>query len=123
MKPLLWVVALLLPTSLWASSLDAYKSEVARHIVRANKQHVFEGTVPPLLKSIVVLEVTIDSRGTAHARVVRSNGFKELENRAIESVRRAGPFASPPHERAVSYLETFLFRDDGRFRVRSLVDS
>ena len=56
----------------------------------------------------------------------RSNGYKALENAALDSVRRAAPYAPPPllarrADGSVSFLETFLFRDDGRYRIRSLV--
>jgi protein TonB len=106
-----------------AANLDAYKRQVAERIVKASP-YVYEGPVQPLLKSIVVLDISIDAQGRLQRVAVRrSNGFKDLENRALESVRRAAPFAAPPRERGVSYLETFLFRDDGRFRVRSLVES
>ncbi len=105
-----------------AANIDAYKREVAQRIVNANP-HVYEGPIQPMLKSIVVLDITIDGRGQLTAvKVRRSNGFRDLENRAIESVRRAAPFAAPPRNGSVNYLETFLFRDDGRFRVRSLVE-
>ena len=106
-----------------AADLDSYKRQVAERIVKASP-YVYDGPVQPLLKSIVVLDIAIGARGELQRVAVRrSNGFKALENRAIESVRRAAPFAAPPRSRGVSYLETFLFRDDGRFRVRSLVES
>lgn len=109
-----------------AASLDAYKRQVAQRIVSASP-HVYDGPVQPMLKSIVVLDITIDRLGQlAAVKVRRSNGYRDLENRAIESVRRAAPFAAPPalgRGASLNYLETFLFRDDGRFRVRSLVES
>ena len=82
---------------------------------------------PEVLKSIVVLDVTIDRDGNlAKVAVRRSNGYKALENRAIDSVRRAAPFGAPAfsvrgRDGTVNFLETFLFRDDGRFQIRSLV--
>jgi hypothetical protein len=59
--------------------------------------------------------------------VRRSNGYQDLEHVAMESVRRARPFSAPPAEllngaRMVSHLETWLFRPDGRFQVRSVAD-
>lgn len=109
-----------------STNIDAYKREVAQRIVSAS-EHVYDGPIQPMLKSIVVLDITIDRRGRLAAVTVRrSNGFRDLENRALESVRRAAPFAPPPalgrRDASVRYLETFLFRDDGRFRVRSLVE-
>jgi protein TonB len=80
-----------------------------------------------MLKSVVVLDVTIGPDGKLlRVAVRRSNGFKALENLAMDSVRRAAPFPAPAWavrrgDGTVNFLETFLFRDDGRFRIRSLV--
>jgi periplasmic protein TonB len=122
MKFLAWVAAVLLAAPAFATSLDAYKAEVARHIYKSSARETFDGAAPPLLKSIVVLEITIDAKGTAHARVVRSNGFKALEARALHSVKRAGrlPRWSGAGSKPVSYYETWLFRNDGRFQIRSI---
>lgn len=108
-------------------TLDAYKRSVAERITRASPD-VFAEPLPEMFKSIVVLDITIDHEGRlTQVAVRRSNGFKALEHRAIESVRRAAPFGAPAfsvrgRDGSVRYLETFLFRDDGRFRIRSLVE-
>ena len=122
MRYLLGLAAMLLGASALATTLDAYKAEVARHIYKSSAKETFDGAAPPLLKSIVVLEITIDARGGAHARVVRSNGFKQLEARALQSVKRAGPLPrwSGAGAKPVSYYETWLFRNDGRFQIRSI---
>ena len=62
----------------------------------------------------------------AGVSVRRSNGYRDLENVALSSVRRAAPFAAPSRfirrsDGAVNFLETFLFRSDHRFQIRSLV--
>lgn len=107
--------------------LDAYKALVANEIWLRNAD-VYSDPVPPLLKSIVVLEITIDRVGNpVDISVYRSNGFKHLESRALESIVRAAPFAAPASEvlegGSVTFLETFLFRADERFQLRSLVIS
>ena len=108
------------------AAAEAYKSLVASEIWTRNAE-VYSEPVPEMLKSIVVLEITVDRAGNPiDLAVVRSNGFKHLELRALESVARAAPFP-PPAPGAlegpgcVTFLETFLFRDDGRFQLRSLV--
>jgi periplasmic protein TonB len=110
-----------------ALTLDGYKKTVAERIASASPD-IFSEPLPEMFKSIVVLDITIDREGRlAQVSVRRSNGYKALENRAIESVKRAAPFAAPAftvrgRDGSVRYLETFLFRDDGRFRIRSLVE-
>ena len=109
-----------------AKDIGVYKTQVAARIAEGHAQ-VFSGELPPILKSIVVLDLTVDRDGRpTRILVSRSNGFKDLEKTAIESVRRAGalpvPTAAVLQGRSnVRYLETWLFRDDGKFQLRSLV--
>jgi protein TonB len=107
-----------------ALTLTAYKKEFAAQIARTSPQ--FSEPVPEVLKSIVVLEVVIDRNGgLRRVAVRRSNGIKALESSAMESVRRAAPYPAPAFmirrgDGSINFLETFLFRDDGRFRILSL---
>jgi periplasmic protein TonB len=102
------------------ASAEGYKRDFAAKVAQVNGDAIAE-SLPEMLKSVVVLNVSVDSRGNlTHVSVRRSNGYRDLENRAMDSVRRAAPFAAPG--RTVSFLETFLFRDDGRFQIRSLVN-
>jgi periplasmic protein TonB len=104
----------------------AYKALVASEIWLRNTE-VYASPVPEMLKSIVVLEITIDRAGNPiDISVYRSNGFKHLEMRALESVVRAAPFPAPEEgvldgPGSFTFLETFLFRVDDRFQLRSLV--
>src|SRR6185369_1437175 len=110
-------------------TLDGYKKSVAERIASSSPD-IFAEPLPEMFKSIVVLDITIDNQGRlTQVSVRRSNGFKALENRAMDSVKRAAPFVAPAftvrgreRDGSVRFLETFLFRDDGRFRIRSLVE-
>lgn len=109
-----------------ARLLDDYKRRLAVRIVASNPK-VFHEQLPHLMKSIVVLHIRVDSHGRPlRVAVFRSNGYHALERRAVASVIMAMPLPAPPaalldDERSLSFLETFLFRDDGLFQVRSLV--
>ena len=99
---------------------DSYRRDFAEKVARANRDAMAD-SLPEMLKSIVVLNISIDSRGNlSDVSVRRGNGYSDLEQRAMQSVRRAAPFAAPGQ--SLSFLETFLFRDDGRFQIRSLVN-
>jgi len=106
--------------------LDEYKKSVARTIAAANTRALAD-SLPPILKSVVVLDITVGEDGTFERVVVwRSNGYTDLERTALESVRRVGALpAPPPHAllggKSVRFLETFLFRPDGQYQVRSIV--
>ena len=108
-------------------TINAYKRSVAERVAGASPD-IFGEPLPEMFKSIVVLDITIDREGRlANVAVRRSNGYKALENRAMDSVKRAAPFGAPAfivrgRDGTVSFLETFLFRDDGRFQIRSLVE-
>jgi TonB family protein len=107
-------------------TLKDYQQGVARRIVQTSAQ-TYIAPLPDVMKSIVVLEITVDAAGQATAvSVLRSNGYAHLEQRALASVAKAAPFTPPAPAllrgaQSVSFLETFLFRDDDFFQVRSLV--
>lgn len=108
------------------AALQDYKKGVAARIVRANAQ-TYSEPMPEIMKSIVVLEITIDLLGQpTSVTVYRSNGYRALERRAVSSVAKAAPYPLPAPELlqdrgSLTFLETFLFRDDDFFQVRSLV--
>jgi hypothetical protein len=59
---------------------------------------------------------------------MRSNGHKDVEQIAIRSVHRAGPLPAPSAEllgnrETVSFVETWLFRPDGHYQVRSVAEN
>jgi TonB family protein len=106
-----------------STSVDAYKREFAQQI--QDKTDRLADSLPVILKGVIVLDVTIDHEGNvATVKLWRSNGYPDLEKTALESVRKAGRFPAPSEavrggQQSVRFLETFLFRHDGRFRVRS----
>jgi TonB family protein len=109
-----------------AKDISVYKSQVAQRIASGHAG-MFSGELPPILKSIVVLDLTVDRDGrVSRVAVSRSNGFKDLERVALQSVRRVDTFPAPTSavlngKPNVRYLETWLFREDGKFQIRSLV--
>ena len=108
-----------------SATAESYKREVACRIHSRNGGHLYEGAPPPVLRSIVVLSVRIDAAGRpVRIGVVRSNGIRALERLAIQSVRAAAPLPAPAARMlkrgSTDLIETWLFRDDGRFQVRTL---
>ena len=101
------------------STHDAYKQTVARDVLQHNPGAYCEPG-GEMLKSVVILEIAIAGDGALlGVSVVRSNGHPELAQRALDSVAAAAPF-TPPGE-GVQFLESFLFREDECFLIRSLV--
>lgn len=124
MKPLLTACVLALAVAACsarreAPPLDAYKRVVALDIL----QHAPGSYCQPgeeMLKSIVILEIVVAGDGALlGASVIRANGHPDLAQQALDTVKAAAPF-TPPGD-GVQFLETFLFREDGCFHIRSLV--
>ena len=101
------------------SGVETYKQVVAHDVLK----HALGSYCQPgdeMLKSVVILEIAIDGDGTlSAASVVRANGHADLAQRALDTVKAAAPFTPPGHD--VQFLETFLFREDDCFLIRSLV--
>lgn len=119
------VVSAPIPSYKPLSPLDEYKQRVATRIVKANAQHVYDGEPPHLLKSVTVVVVTIDAKGNvASSRIMRGNGHRSLEQLALASVKRAAPFDAPPRQlmrnNVLEVTETWLFRHDDKFQIRSI---
>jgi TonB family protein len=103
------------------SSLDAYKRIVALDIVQSTPGAYCQPG-EEMLKSVVILELSVAGDGVLlGASVVRANGHPELAQRALDTVKAAAPFAPPEAGVGVQFLETFLFRQDDCFLIRSLV--
>lgn len=108
-------------------ALDEYKREFALDLIQGTPRLAFCPPSEPILKSVVVLQITVDAAGgLVSASVFRSNGFVELERSALETVLRAAPHPVPAPELvkergSVYFLETFLFNHDDCFQIRSLV--
>ena len=107
--------------------LDRYKRTVAQQILRANAPSTFGGVPPHMLRAVIVLQITVDGKGAL-------TGVKTLRSRSAEhaaaatkSVRTAGPLQAPPRELLrggrLEFAETWLFRDDGKFQVRSVAQA
>ena len=116
------------PRESGARTIDGYKRDAARRIYFRNANRLFDGAPPPVLKSVVVLSIHADAKGTpTRVAVLRSNGFRDLEQVAMKSVRDASPLPVPHstvlRKGTIEYAETWLFRDDGRYQIRSLAEA
>lgn len=114
--------ALVAPPS---TTLDAYKTEVAQHVMRHNSEQTFSGRLPPMLPAIVVLNITVDEDGTLQDVAVQRSRDPNASAVAVASMRRSGPLPKPAsmlatNMRAFTFSETFLFGDRYRFQLRSL---
>jgi len=104
-----------------------WRRTLAQHILTVNKDRVFEGRPPHPLKAVVVLELEVGADGRIrHASVMRApKHARELGPAAVRTVQAAAPLPPPPRallgrSSSVRFTETWLFRDDDRFQIRTL---
>ena len=106
-------------------TLDAYKAEVAQHVMRRNSERTFSGRLPPMLPAIVVLNITVDEDGELSEVEVQRSRDDDASAVAVASMRRSGPLPKPArllagNMRKLTFSETFLFDHQYRFQLRSL---
>jgi protein TonB len=114
------------PTAPAPAGLDDYKTQVARRVTERNPDHVYAGTLPPMLPAIVVLEITVDRDGQLADVAVQRSRDPDASEIALTSVRRSSPLP-PPQQLAqatgrLTFSETFLFADSERYQLRSLAE-
>ncbi len=126
------IVAALLPTPTTEAqvapsspTLDAYKTEVAQHIMRHNAGQTFSGQLPPMLPAIVVVNITVGEDGELQDVAVQRSRDPDASKVAVASMRRSGRLPRPAkllaaNMRTLTFSETFLFDHQYRFQLRSL---
>lgn len=103
-----------------------WRRALAEHIVAVNRERAFEGRPPNPLKAVVVLELTVGADGRLQrASVMRvPDHARELGAEAVRTAQAASPLPPPPRALAsrgpVRFTETWLFRYDNRFQIRTL---
>ncbi len=106
-----------------------WRRALAQHILAVNRDRVFEGRPPHPLKAIVVLELTVGADGRIQrAAILRApDHARELGAAAISTAQAASPLPAPPRallgRGVVRFTETWLFRDDNRFQLRTLAQT
>lgn len=111
-----------------ATTVDAYKRDLAKRIAEVNSSKVFPGRPQALLRSVVVVKFTVDERGqVTKSEIIRSNNDKSTESTALATLKNAGPFPKPAAHLLqggrLDISETWLFNNDGRFQLRSIAEA
>lgn len=102
---------------------DELRTQAAHRLIEANPQQSYMGKVPDILLAIPVLEVTLNRDGSIKRIVVLRQPGQALDTvqLAIDALHRAAPFGDLSRLPAPwKFNETFLFKDDRRFKPRTL---
>lgn len=107
------------------AALEHWKRQAAERIHAANTSQLFEGRPHHLLQGVIVADVTVDRGGRiTRSRIVRSPGLPHLDRAVQASLRAASQLPAPPAaltaKGPLTYSETWLFANDGRWRLRTL---
>lgn len=107
-------------------SLAEWKRSAAERIHAANRALIYGGAPPNPLRAVVVVEMTVSADGQIRrADLLRVPGHaKELGAVALKTLSAAAPLPAPPRalvaQGPIRVTETWLFRDDGHFQIRTL---
>ena len=102
---------------------NEYRVLVGHRLVSGNPNTTYTGEVPEPLLAIPVLEIELNADGSVRrVNVQRRPGqATDTVQLAVDAVYRAGPYGDVSHlPRPWRFTEVFLFRDDRRFKPRSL---
>jgi periplasmic protein TonB len=105
----------------YGSVMD-YRQAAGNAIYAANTQIRGTGTLPALLRAIVVLELEVDGSGRlAVARIKRGGADASFNSVALDTIRRTSlpaPSRNLLNRRGtVEYLETWFFDSEGKFQL------
>lgn len=100
----------------------AYRHEMARHIYQRHAHRVHAGRLPPMLKGVGVVEVTINQKGqVTRMEWVRAPKHVPEVVKAIEDlIEAAQPYPAPRFASEVRFMETWLWNRNDRFQLDSL---
>jgi protein TonB len=106
-------------------ALDDWKRVAAERVYAVNRAHLFDGRPEHLLRAVIVVEATVDREGrVTRSKILRSPGIASLDGVALASLKAASPLPAPPSKLVARgplvFSETWLFRKDGRFQLRTL---
>jgi hypothetical protein len=112
-----------LPAPARARNWSEFRVLAAQRLVQANGKRTYDGVVPDVLLAIPVLEVELNGDGSVRRVVVMRKPGQALDTiqLAVDAVYRAAPYGSVAHlPKPWKFVETFLYRDDRRFKPRTL---
>ena len=105
-----------------AANAREYKRDAAQHIYQINGARIYGGKLPPLLYAIGTLQVLLDASGK-----VKSMNWMRAPRHAPEviaeierTVLAASPFPAATKLGPVTWTDTWLWDQGGRFQLDTL---
>ena len=114
-----------LPLPKTPRSAAELRYQAAQRLVAANPGRTYMGKPQEILLAIPVLEIELNADGSIKRIDVRRKPGQAPETLqiAIDAVNRAAPYGDVSHlPKPWTFMETFLFNNDRRFKPRTLDD-
>jgi hypothetical protein len=107
-----------------AQSDSAYRRDAAKRIYESFPMHVYRGKMPALAYAIAITETDVDAEGQIlDVRLTREPASaKEVGPWVVAMVRRVGQFPPLSKMERVTYTETWLVDQSGKFQLHSLTE-
>jgi hypothetical protein len=102
-----------------------FRIDASRHLYGCYPMRVYKGKLPPLLYSVMVVDVEVDEKGQVlNVNTVRKPAADEVAPWVHAMIRRAGPFPAPVKMPGgkVRFTEIFLVDKSGLFQTDSLTE-
>jgi len=102
-----------------------YRIDAARHLYSAYPMRVYRGKLPPLLYSVMMVEIEIDAAGQVlDITVIRKPAADEVAPWVMAMVKRAGPFPAPARISgpSVKFKEVWFVDRSGLFQLMTLTE-
>lgn len=110
------------PAASLAQTPKAYRQDAAQHLYKLNAPRIWRGKLPPMLYAIGTLQVDIDSQGNVQKlHWMRAPSHAPEVVREVErTVRAAAPYPVPSKLSKVTYTDTWLWDESGKFQLDTL---
>ncbi|HYF17599.1 MAG TPA: hypothetical protein VEA40_06990 [Ramlibacter sp.] len=107
-----------------AANARAYRQDATTHLYGLHADRIYKGRMPPMLYAIGVVQVDVDRQGQ-----VRDINWMRAPRHAPEviaeierMVRAAAPFPVPARMGRVTYTDTWLWHQSGKFQLDTLTE-
>lgn len=106
-----------------AVSPQDYRKDGARHIYEKNGHRIYKGKMPPLLQGVGVMQMDIDSQGqVASISWLRPPSHAGARAEIERTARAAAPYPVPQRMGRVTYTDTWLWHESGKFQLDTLTE-
>lgn len=104
------------------AAVKSYRQAAAQHLYAQNSSRIYKGKLPPMLYAIGVLQVQLDPQGRIKNLhwMRKPSHAPEVVAEIERTVRAAAPFPVTHQSGTMTYTETWLWDESGKFQLDTL---